>query len=73
MMHEMERALPRVGELNQPQVMRAPLSKRGGRVRQQLAFFLSRLGRNRVVAGGLSREVPGRTAAADSRGHKCAS
>jgi|GEM_PF-5160658 len=73
MTHKMERALPRVGELNQPKVTRVHLSRYRGRVRQQLAFFLSRLGCDRVAAGGLSREERRRAAAADLQGHMCES
>jgi hypothetical protein len=73
MTHKMERALPRVGELNQPQVTRVPLSRYRGRARQQLAYFLTRLCCDRVFAGGLSREERRRATATDLQGPKCAS
>jgi LPXTG-site transpeptidase (sortase) family protein len=44
MVHEMERAIPGVGELNESKVVLAPLSKYRGRMRQQLALFLIGLG-----------------------------
>jgi LPXTG-site transpeptidase (sortase) family protein len=39
MVHEMERAISGVGELNESKVVLVPLSKYRGRVRQQLALF----------------------------------
>jgi Sortase domain len=44
MVQEMERAFPGVGELNESKVVLAPLSKNRGRMRQQLALFLSGVG-----------------------------
>jgi sortase A len=40
----MERALPGAGELKKPKVVLAPLSKNRGRMRQQLALFLTGVG-----------------------------
>jgi len=44
LVHEMERASPGMGELNEPKVVPAPLSKRRGRTRRWLALFLTGLG-----------------------------
>jgi sortase A len=44
MVHEMERAFPGAGELNESKVVLAPLSETDGCMRRQLALFLTSVG-----------------------------